>query len=87
MIAINITVWMGAGLLIIGAVLFIIYSRIGKLLRCMLFTAVTGIASMGLVWLAGKLFAIGIGITPFSLLAAALLGLPGVLGMLVFQLI
>ena len=74
-------------LLAVGVLLFIIYSRMGRLLRCMLFTAVTGLASLGLVWLLGKTFVIGVNVTPFSLLTAAILGLPGVLTMLILQLI
>ncbi len=74
-------------LLAIGVLLFVIYSRMGRLLRCMLFTAVTGLASLGLVWLLGKTYAIGVSVTPFSLLTAAVLGLPGVLTMLLLQLI
>ena len=74
-------------MLAVGILLFVVYSRMGRLLRCMLFTATTGLASMGLVWLLGKAFVIGVSVTPFSLLTAALLGLPGVLGMLLMQLI
>ncbi|MGI6403189.1 MAG: pro-sigmaK processing inhibitor BofA family protein [Oscillospiraceae bacterium] len=74
-------------LLVVGVLLFVVYSRMGRLLRCMLFTAITGLASMGLVWLLGKAFVIGVSITPFSLLTAAVLGLPGVLTMLLIQLI
>ena len=74
-------------LLAVGILLFVVYSRMGRLLRCMLFTATTGLVSMGLVWLLGKAFIIGVSITPFSLLTAAVLGLPGVLTMLLIQLI
>lgn len=83
----DIATGMKIGLLVMGVLLLILYSRMGKLLRCMLFTAATGLASMGLIWLLGKAFVIGVSITPFSLLTAVVLGLPGVLGMLLMYLI
>lgn len=77
----------GIALLVIGIALFVLYTRMGKLFRCVLFTATTGLLSLGLLQLLGKLIPIGLAVTPFSTLASGLLGVPGVLGMLVLQLL
>ena len=75
------------GAFVIGAVLFYIYAKIGKLVRCIFFTAVTGAAALGLLWLTGKVFVIKLTLTPLSLLISVLLGIPGVLFMLVTHLL
>lgn len=76
------SVWFGAGLFAVGVLLFVCYSRTGKMLRCILFTASTGLLALGVLWLLGNFIEIGVRVTPFSLLASAVLGVPGVLGML-----
>ena len=78
----NTSAWFGIALFIIGVVLFVCYSRTGKMLRCMLFTASTGLGALGILWALGKFFTIAVTVTPFSLLTAAILGIPGVVGML-----
>lgn len=83
----SVSTWLAAGVLLIGIVLFVVYTRMGKLIRCVLFTAVTGPCSLLLLWLLGKAFATGLSLTPFSLLVSAVLGIPGVLGMLLLQLL
>ncbi len=71
----------------IGIGLLVIYFRIGRLLRCMLFTAASGLAAMGFLWLLGKAIPIGLAATPFSLLTSAVLGVPGVVTMLILRLL
>ena len=74
--------WFGLVLFAIGVLLFICYSRTGKMLRCILFTAASGLASLSLLWMMGNFVEIGVAVTPFSLLTSAILGIPGVVGML-----
>jgi len=83
----EISAWFGAALFLVGALLFICYSRTGKMLRCILFTATTGLLALAVLWVLGMFTNIGVGVTPFSLLTSAILGIPGVLGMLVLMLI
>ena len=79
--------WFSAALFGLGAALFVCYNRTGKMLRCILFTATTGLLALGGLWLLGLFLDIGVAITPFSLLCAAVLGIPGVLGMLVLSML
>ncbi|MCL2857942.1 MAG: pro-sigmaK processing inhibitor BofA family protein [Oscillospiraceae bacterium] len=79
--------WFGAALFGLGVALFVCYSRTGKMLRCIIFTAATGLLALGGLWLLGNFIEIGVAITPFSLLGAAILGIPGVLGMLVLTML
>ncbi|MDL2232457.1 pro-sigmaK processing inhibitor BofA family protein [Ruminococcaceae bacterium OttesenSCG-928-L11] len=74
-------------LFLIGALLFLFYSRLERFFRCFLFTAFTGIGALGIVWLAGRFIAIPLTITPLSLAASGILGIPGVVTMLIFHLI
>jgi len=83
----TVSAWFGAALFGLGVALFFCYSRTGKILRCILFTATTGIAALGGIWLLGLFLEIGVAVTPFSLLGAAVLGIPGVLGMLVLAML
>jgi len=78
--------WFGLALFVVGVVLFVCYSRTGKMLRCILFTAISGPAALGALWLLSSFGQIGVAITPFSLLTSAVLGIPGVVGMLLFML-
>lgn len=75
------------GVLVVGIILLIIYHKAGKLLKCIFFTAFTGLGSLGIVWLVGRFVEIPITVTPLSLLISGVLGIPGVVGMLIFQLI
>ena len=79
--------WFGALLFAAGVLLFVCYSRTGKMLRCMAFTALSGLMALGVLWMIGNLTDIGVDVTPFSLLTSAILGIPGVLGMLLLMLI
>ena len=79
--------WFAAVLFGLGVTLFVCYSRTGKILRCILFTATTGLLALGGLWLLGLFLEIGVAVTPFSLLGAAILGIPGVLGMLVLAML
>lgn len=74
-------------LLIIGIVLLVCYHRVGKLLRCLFFTVFTGLGALGAVWVIGRFILIPITVTPLSLLISGVLGVPGVVCMLVLQLI
>ena len=77
-----------AGLLVIGVGLFCCYARIGKLLRCILFTSVTGLAALFILSLAGGAGGAALlSMTPLSAAVSALLGMPGVLAMLVINLL
>ena len=80
------SVWFGAALFAMGALLFICYSRTGKMLRCILFTAVSGPIALGALWALGNFADIGVAVTPFSLLTSVILGIPGVVGMLLLML-
>ena len=73
----------GTALFVLGAALFVLYSRTGKMLRCILFTAATGLGALGVVWALDSVIEVGLAVTPFTLLSSAILGIPGVLGMLV----
>ena len=83
----TVSAWFAAVLFGLGASLFVCYSRTGKMLRCIIFTAVSGVAALGAVWLLGQFIEIGLTLTPFTLLGAVVLGIPGVLGMLVLTML
>lgn len=72
---------------IIGVVLFFCYAKSGKFWRCVLFTLVSGLAALGAVYLAGMVLPVHIAITPLSLFASGVMGIPGVVLMLVFTLL
>lgn len=74
-------------LLLSGITLLVIYSRSGKLLKCVLFTMATGFVALGIVWLISRFTNLNIALTPLSVLISGLLGVPGVLGMLILNLI
>lgn len=74
-------------LLLAGITLMVMYSRRGKLFRMLLFTAVTGFIALGAVWTLGKFADVSIAITPFTAVVSGVLGVPGVIGMLIFHLI
>jgi len=74
-------------LMAIGAGLFYLYSKTGKLLRCILFSATTGVTALGVVWLLGRMMDFTVEWTPFTVAVSALLGIPGVVSMLILRLI
>ena len=74
-------------ILIIGIFLFICYSKIGKFLRCIFFTAFSGLFALGAICAAGIFFPVPLTATPLTLLVSGVMGIPGVLAMLVLQLI
>lgn len=73
----------GVSLFFVGVFLFVLYSRTGKMLSCIAFTAFSGLAALFLVWAVGSLTGLELTLTPFSLLTAAVVGIPGVVSMLV----
>lgn len=79
--------WFYAAMLVIGVILFYCYTKTGSLLRCALFTAVTGNLALGALWALSKLIVIPLAATPFTVLISTLLGVPGVLTMLVLHLL
>ena len=81
------SVWFCVALFAVGVLLLVCYSRTGKMLRCILFTASTGLLALGTLWVIGNFTDIGVSVTPFSLLTSVILGIPGVLGMLLLMLI
>ena len=74
-------------LLISGIILLVLYSRSGKLLKCVTFTVVTGFAALFLVIVSSGFTGIQIELTPFSAFASGILGVPGVLGLLLLNII
>lgn len=81
------SVGMYIGVILIGGTLFWIYRRQGGFFKCLLFTACTGLLALGGLWLLGKVVAVPITLTPLTLLLSAILGVPGVLGMLLLSLL
>ena len=79
--------WIYTGVFILALILWICYIKIQKFWKCTLFTLFTGLGTLGLVRLAGTLLVIPLAVTPLSILTAAVLGIPGVVLMLVLQLI
>lgn len=79
--------WFVVALCTIGVMLLVLYARTGKMIRCTLFTAFTGAAALGMVWLLGKVTAITLALTPFTAGVSLLLGVPGVLAMLLLNMI
>lgn len=74
-------------LLLIGITLLVIYSRSARLLKCVLFTMATGLAALGAVLMIGRFTSLAIALTPLSILISGLLGIPGVVCMLILNLI
>lgn len=74
-------------LLLAGITLLVIYARAGKLFRCAFFTLATGFIALGAVTLAARFTSLDVTFTPLSALVSGLLGVPGVLGMLIMNLI
>lgn len=73
--------------LLAGITLFVIYARIGRLFKCVLFTLVTGFIALGAVMLAANFTSLNMTFTPLSALVSGLLGVPGVIGMLILNLL
>lgn len=83
----SITSWFYAGLLAAGILLLVCYHRAGRLLRCLFFTAITGVGALGALWLAGRFIALPLTITPLTLFVSGILGIPGVVALLLLALI
>lgn len=73
--------------LLIGIVLLLIYSRNGRLIKSVLFTLATGFIALGAVFVISKFTSLPISVTPLSIMISGFLGIPGVLGMLILNLI
>lgn len=74
-------------LLVIGITLLVIYARSSRLLKCVIFTLTTGFIALGAVLLLSKFTSLTIAVTPLSMLFSGLLGIPGVICMLILNLI
>jgi hypothetical protein len=85
--AMTISAWIWLGLILAGITLYTYYARIGKLLRCACFTAFSGAGALGVLWILGIWFSVPISITPLTLTASVIMGIPGVLAMLILHLI
>jgi hypothetical protein len=70
-------------LIIAGFALFCLYAKAGRPVSCVFMGAATGLCSLGALWVAGHFVEIAVKVTPFTLTASVLLGVPGVIGMLV----
>jgi len=70
-----------------GVVLFYFYARTGRFFRCVFSSAVAGFAALAALWALGNFFDIALAITPLTLTISALLGVPGVIGMLLLPLL
>jgi len=79
--------WIWLALILAAIALLSCYARIGKRLRCMLFTAFSGVGALGVLWILSIWLMIPISITPLTLAVSGILGIPGVLAMLIFYLI
>lgn len=75
------------GVFAVLLLLFIGYSKTGQLFKCAAFTAYTGLGALGCLWLIGHWVALPLTLTPFTILLAGGLGIPGILWMLVFPLL
>jgi hypothetical protein len=79
--------WMWIILFALGLLLFLFYRRMARFLRCVFFTAFSGVGALGLLWLLGLAIPVPVTITPFSLAVSGILGIPGVVTMLILHLI
>jgi hypothetical protein len=70
-----------------GFMLFYSYARAGIFFRCFWPGAFGGLASLGALWIAGHFFEIALKVTPLTVAASAIFGVPGVIGMLVLPVI
>jgi len=78
---------MYVALFAIGVALFTLYAKTGRFLRCVFFTAISGLATLGILWAVGKFTSITAVLTPFTLMVSSILGVPGVVAMLLMNLI
>lgn len=81
------TIWFYSGVFGIFLVLLCFYRRTGRPVKCTLFTVISGVGTLFLLRLLGDVLLVPLAITPFSLSVSAVLGIPGVIGMLIFQLL
>jgi hypothetical protein len=79
--------WIWLLLLLAAALVFSVYGKTGRFFRCALLGAATGLAALGALWLAGHFFELAVRVTPLTVAVSALLGIPGVVGMLLLVLI
>ena len=74
-------IWLSV--ILAGLVLFYFYARMGRFFRCACAGSITGLCALGVLWIAGHFFDIAVSVTPLTLAISAILGVPGVIGMLV----
>ncbi len=72
--------------MLVALALFIFYAKSGRLLKCVLFTAFTGLVAFGVVFTVARIAGLPIAPTPFAMLVSGFLGVPGVIAMLVLNL-
>ncbi len=77
-------IWIGLG--VIAVVMLLFYIKSGRPFRTFAFSAATGIGTLALLQAFSPLFGGLLSLTPFSISVSALLGLPGVIGMLFLKL-
>ena len=73
--------------IVLALVLLWLYFKTGRPFRCVLFTLGSGLLALGIVWVIGRFTPLTVGLTPLTALVSAVLGVPGVVGMLVFGLL
>ncbi len=78
----NTDVWIWAALIAAAVLLYYFYAKMGRFFRGALLGAFTGLFALGVLWVAGHFFELAVKITPFTVAVSALLGVPGVLGLL-----
>ena len=79
--------WIWGLLLAISILLVVFYIRFGGVLKSILFTASGGTGLLGVLWLLSKFIAVPVAITPLSIAISAVLGIPGVITILIINLI
>jgi len=74
-------------IILAGLILFYFYARTGRFFRCVCTGAAGGLCALGILWSLGHFFDIALAVTPLTLAVSAILGVPGVIGMLVLPLL
>lgn len=75
------------GALVLVILMAICYRKTGRFLQCAAFTIFSGVGALGVLWLLRPLLGLTIQITPLTVLVSGVLGVPGVAGLLILQLI
>ncbi len=70
-----------------GILVWYIDAHSGRLMRCICFHVFSGFLALALLWGAGHFIGVALAATPFSIVGAAIFGVPGVLAMLLAAII